>query len=141
LVDVATGLRVPIDDGTRHLRREVYEFWPGEFLTLFDQAGVPRRMPPPFLPDNGSELASRAGQKPVIVSPNKKEIVLASVKTIPLRAKADGDVRKIFWFAGKQFVGKAAPNEVLEWNTAAGDYEITALDDHGRAGSCSVTVR
>ncbi|PYL23469.1 MAG: penicillin-binding protein 1C, partial [Verrucomicrobia bacterium] len=110
LVDVATGLRVPIDDGTRHLRREVYEFWPGEFLTLFDQAGVPRRMPPPFLPDNGSELASRAGQKPVIVSPNKKEIVLASVKTIPLRAKADGDVRKIFWFAGKQFVGKAAPN-------------------------------
>ena len=141
LVDVATGLGVPIDDGTRHLRREVYEFWPGEFLTLFDQAGVPRRMPPPFLPDNGSELASRAGQKPVIVSPNKKEIVLASVKTIPLRAKADGDVRKIFWFAGKQFVGKAAPNEVLEWNTAAGDYEITALDDHGRAGSCSVTVR
>ena len=141
LVDVATGLRVPIDDGTRHLRREVYEFWPGEFLTLFDHAGVPRRMPPPFLPDNGSELASRAGQKPVIVSPNKKEIVLASVKTIPLRAKADGDVRKIFWFAGKQFVGKAAPNEVLEWNTAAGDYEITALDDHGRAGSCSVTVR
>src|SRR5436309_3166264 len=141
LVDVATGLGVPIDDGTRHLRREVYEFWPGEFLTLFDQAGVPRRMPPPFLPNNGSELASRAGQKPVIVSPNKKEIVLASVKTIPLRAKADGDVRKIFWFAGKQFVGKAAPNEVLEWNTAAGDYEITALDDHGRAGSCSVTVR
>jgi hypothetical protein len=24
---------------------------------------------------------------------------------------------------------------------AAGDYEITALDDHGRSGSCSVIVR
>jgi penicillin-binding protein 1C len=141
LVDVASGLRMPVDDGTRQLRREVYEFWPGEFLTLFEQAGIPRRLPPPFLPDNGSELTSRSGQKPVIVSPNNKEIVLASAKTIPLRAKAEGDVREIFWFAGKQFVGKAAPNEVLEWTATIGDYEITALDDHGRAGSCSVIVR
>src|SRR5437899_571129 len=141
LVDVASGLRVPLDDGTRQLRREVYEFWPGEFLTLFEQAGIPRRVPPPFLPNNGSELASRSGQKPVIVSPSNKEIVLASTKTIPLRAKAEGDVREIFWFAGKQFVGKAAPNQVVEWTATAGDYEITALDDHGRADSHSVTVR
>ena len=141
LIDVASGLRVPLDDGTRQLRREVYEFWPGEFLTLFEQAGIPRRVPPPFLPNNGSELASRSGQKPVIVSPSKKEIVLASTKRIPLRAKAEGDVREIFWFAGKQFVGKAAPNQVVEWTATAGDYEITALDDHGRADSHSVTVR
>ncbi|PYL53070.1 MAG: penicillin-binding protein 1C [Verrucomicrobia bacterium] len=141
LVDVASGLRVPLDDGTRQLRREVYEFWPGEFLTLFEHAGIPRRVPPPFLPNNGSELASRSGQKPVIVSPSKKEIVLASTKRIPLRAKAEGDVREIFWFAGKQFVGKAAPNQVVEWTATAGDYEITALDDHGRADSHSVTVR
>ena len=141
LVDVATGLRVPIDDGTRQLKREVYEFWPGDFLTLFEQAGIPRRVPPPFLPDTGSELASRVGQKPIIVSPNSKEILLVSKKTIPLRAKADADVREIFWFAGKQFVGKAAPNQVLEWTAVAGDYEVTALDDHGRAGSHSVVVR
>jgi penicillin-binding protein 1C len=141
LVDVATGLRVPIDDGTRQLKREVYEFWPGDFLTLFEQAGIPRRVPPPFLPDTGSELASRVGQKPIIVSPNSKEILLVSKKTIPLRAKTDADVHEIFWFAGKQFVGKAAPNQVLEWTAAAGDYEVTALDDHGRAGSHSVTVR
>jgi len=84
---------------------------------------------------------SRTGQKPLIVSPSMKEILLASAKTVPLRAKTESDVREIFWFAGKQFVGKATPNEVLEWNAAAGDYEITALDDHGRAGSRSVTVR
>jgi penicillin-binding protein 1C len=141
LVDLATGLRVPIDDGTRQLKREVYEFWPGDFLSLFEQAGIPRRVPPPFLPDTGSELASRVGQKPIIVSPNSKEILLVSKKTIPLRAKADADVREIFWFAGKQFVGKAAPNQVLEWAAAAGDYEVTALDDHGRAGSHTVVVR
>ena len=141
LVDAASGLRVPVDDGTRQLRHEVYEFWPSEFLTLFEQAGIPRRVPPAFLPDNGSELASRSGQKPIIVSPGNKQILLASIKTIPLRAKAEGDVREIFWFAGKRFVGKAAPNEVLEWTATAGDYEITALDDHGRVGSCSVVVR
>ncbi len=49
LVDAASGLRVPVDDGTRQLRREVYEFWPGEFLTLFERAGIPRRVPPPFV--------------------------------------------------------------------------------------------
>jgi penicillin-binding protein 1C len=141
LVDTASGLRVPIDDGTHQLKREVYEFWPGDFLMLFEQAGIPRRVPPPFLPDSGSELASRAGQKPIIVSPNSKEILLASKKTIPLRAKADADVREIFWFAGKQFVGKAPPNQVLEWTAAAGDYEVTVLDDHGRAGSHNIVVR
>jgi penicillin-binding protein 1C len=141
LVDVATGLRVPIDDGTHQLKREIYEFWPGDFLTLFEQAGIPRRVPPPFLPETGSELASRAGQKPIIVSPNSKEILLASKKTVPLRAKADADVREIFWFAGKQFVGKAAPNQVVEWTATAGDYELTALDDHGRAGSHTVILR
>src|SRR6266404_4004901 len=141
LIDVASGLRVPLDDGTRQLKREVYEFWPGDFLTLFEQAGIPRRVPPPFLPDTGSELASRVGQKPIIVSPNSKEILLISKKTIPLRARTDADVREIFWFAGKQFVGKAAPNQVLEWTAVAGDYEVTALDDHGRAGSHSVVVQ
>jgi penicillin-binding protein 1C len=141
LIDIASGLRVPIDDGTRQLKREVYEFWPGDFLTLFEQAGIPRRVPPPFLPDTGSELTSRAGQKPIIVSPNSKEILLVSKRTIPLRAKTDADVREIFWFAGKQFVGKAAPNQILEWTAAAGDYELTALDDHGRAASHSIVVR
>ncbi|HYR21823.1 MAG TPA: penicillin-binding protein 1C [Chthoniobacterales bacterium] len=140
LVDRASGLRVPVDDGTRELRREVYEFWPGEFLTLFEQAGVPRKTPPPFLPQTGSELAGRTGHSPRIVSPASKEIILASAKTVPLRAKVDGDVQKIYWFAGKTFIGQAGPNQFLGWEADTGDYEITALDDHGRASSCSVIV-
>ena len=141
LVDRATGLRVPIDDGTRELKREVYEFWPSEFLTLFEKAGVPRRLPPPFLPETGSELAGRTGHSPRIISPANKEIVLASTKTVPLRAKVDGDVQKIYWFTGTKFIGQAGPEEFLGWDADAGDYEITALDDHGRASSCSVLVR
>ncbi len=141
LVDRASGLRVPMDDGTRELKHEVYEFWPGEFLTLFQQAGVPRKIPPSFLPNTGSELAGRTGHSPRIISPANKEIVVASAKTVPLRAKVDADVREVYWFAGKKFIGQAGPDEFLGWDTAAGDYEITALDDHGRASSCNVTVR
>jgi penicillin-binding protein 1C len=141
LVDRASGLRVPIDDGTRELKREVYEFWPGEFLTLFEKAGVPRKIPPPFLPDSGGELTGRTGHSPRIISPANKEIIVALAKTVPLRAKVDGDVREVYWFAGKKFIGQAGPDEFLGWDAAAGDYEITALDDHGRASSCSVIVR
>lgn len=141
LVDRVTGLRGPIDDGTRELKREVYEFWPADLLRLFEQAGVPRKIPPPFFPGSGSELAGRTGHGPKIISPANKEIVVASAKTVPLRAKVDADVREVYWFAGKKFIGQAGPDEFLGWDTAAGDYEITALDDHGRAGSCNVIVR
>ncbi|HEY6071021.1 MAG TPA: penicillin-binding protein 1C [Chthoniobacterales bacterium] len=140
LVDKASGLRVPIDDGTRELRREVYEFWPGDILKLFEQAGVPRKTPPPFLPETGSEIAGRTGHSPRIVSPANKEIVLASAKNVPLRAKVDGDVQKIYWFAGKKFIGQAGPNEFVGWDANAGEFELTALDDHGRAASCNVIV-
>lgn len=140
LVDRATGLRVPIDDGTRDLKREVYEFWPGDILKLFEEAGVPRKTAPPFLPETGSELIARSGHSPRIISPTGKEIVLTSTKSVPLRAKVDADVQKIYWFAGKKFIGQAGPNEFLGWDADAGDHEITALDDHGRAASCSVMV-
>jgi len=140
LVDRASGLRVPIDDGTRQLKREVYEFWPCDFLKLFEQAGIPRKTPPPFSPETGSELAGRTGHSPRIISPASKEIVLASAKTIPLRAKVEADVQKIYWFAGKKFIGQAGPDEFLGWDANTGDYEIMALDDHGRATSCSVIV-
>ncbi|HZR78616.1 MAG TPA: penicillin-binding protein 1C [Chthoniobacterales bacterium] len=140
LVDRASGLRIPVDDGTRPLKREVYEFWPGDILKLFEQAGVPRKTPPPFLPGSGSEFIGRTGSSPRILSPSGKEIVLASSKFVPLRAKVDADVQKIYWFAGKKFIGQAAPGEFIGWDADTGDYELTALDDHGRAASCSVIV-
>src|SRR5437588_4171527 len=87
LVDVATGLRVPIDDGTRQFRREVYEFWPSDLLRLFERAGVARRLPPPFLPGTESDLASRMGNPPRITSPTGgRDIFFASSNAIPLRA-------------------------------------------------------
>ncbi|PYM01416.1 MAG: penicillin-binding protein 1C [Verrucomicrobia bacterium] len=142
LVDAATGLRLATDDGTREIRRETYEFWPSDLLRLFERAGVARRSPPPFLPGTASEFVARSGNSPRIVSPlPNSEILFAVATAIPLRAKADADVRDVYWFAGKTFLGKCNAADVLSWKSAPGDYDLTALDDHGRSGWCKVRVR
>jgi penicillin-binding protein 1C len=142
LLDIATGLRVPIDDGTRLLRREVYEFWPSDLLKLFERAGLPRRSPPPFLPGTESELTARSGNPPKIISPAEGNAsVLDTSGEIPLRAKADADVREIYWFANRSFIGKSQATDMLSWKSTRGSYQLIALDDHGRSSSCNVSVR
>jgi penicillin-binding protein 1C len=142
LVDAASGLRVPRDDGTRELRREVYEFWPTELLSIFRRAGVPRKLPPPFLPGTSADWIARTGNAPRIVSPAEgQKILLTSAGTIALRAKTDADVREIYWFAGNTFIARTNPQDVVTWRATPGSYELTALDDHGRAGSSAFTVQ
>jgi penicillin-binding protein 1C len=142
LVDAASGLRIARDDGTRQLRHEIYEFWPTEMLSIFQRAGVPRKLPPPFLPGTDPEVAARTGNAPRIISPTEGEkILLTSVGTIALRAKTDADVREIYWFAGNTFIARSDPQDVVTWKATPGGYQLTALDDHGRAGASYVTVR
>src|SRR3989475_11891146 len=147
LVDAVSGLRVARDDGTRQLRREVYEFWPTELLSIFRRAGVPRKLPPPFLPETDPELVARTGNPPRIIAPaagSTYEVLNSDSSRkqgIPLRAKTDADVREVYWFADKTFIGKSPATDIVSWKSAPGRYELTALDDHGRSGSCTVTVR
>jgi len=146
LVDVDTGLRVAADDGTRKLRREVYEFWPSDLLDLFQKAGLPRELPPPFLPGSEVDRSARAGKPPLIVSPRSD--VIYSIRStdgenrgLGLRAETEADVRKIYWFAGKTFLGSVAASETLNWQPRSGTYNIVALDDYGRSNSCTVTIQ
>jgi penicillin-binding protein 1C len=143
-VDASTGLRVPQDDGTRTLKREVYEFWPSDLLALFERAGVPRKLPPPFGPTMDNELLSRGGHAPKINLP-ANEITISqgpsNTPGIPLRAETETGVRKLYWFADKTFLGACDAHEVLCWKPAPGVYQLTALDDHGRSASRSVILR
>jgi penicillin-binding protein 1C len=140
LVEVASGLRVAADDGTRPLRREVYEFWPSDLLALFQLAGVPRRIPPPFVPGTANEMLARAGRKPRLIL-SGDEIILGEGLGLPLRAETDADVRRIYWFADKTFLGASNPKAALAWKPAAGTYQLTALDDHGRSACATINVR
>jgi penicillin-binding protein 1C len=147
LVDAKTGLRVPMDDGTCELRHEIFEFWPSDLLALFERAGMPRRAPPPFLPGTPTDLPGRNGQPPRIIAPasgRSHEIVLLDGRAenvIPLRAKTDADVHELYWFADRAFIGKARAADVVSWKPGRGQFELTAMDDHGRSGSCTITVR
>lgn len=144
LVDATTGLRVAQDDGFRTLKREVYEFWPSDLLALFERAGVPRRVPPPFLPTMENDLLARGGHAPKITLPaSVMTLTHSSVNTagIPLRAETESGVRKLYWFADKTFLGACDAREVLCWKPTPGVYQLTALDDHGRSASHSVILR
>ncbi|HZE56682.1 MAG TPA: penicillin-binding protein 1C [Chthoniobacterales bacterium] len=144
LVDASTGLRVAQDDGTRTLKREVYEFWPSDLLALFERAGVPRKLPPPFAPTMDNELLSRGGHAPKINLPATEMTIShspANTPGIPLRAETETGVRKLYWFADKTFLGSCDAHEVLCWKPTPGAYQLTALDDHGRSASRSVILR
>jgi penicillin-binding protein 1C len=111
-------------------------------LSIFCRAGVPRKLPPPFLPGTSAEWIARTGNAPRIISPAEgQKILVTSPGTIALRAKTDADVREIYWFAGNTFIARSNPQDVVSWKAAPGSYDLTALDDHGRAGSCAVTVQ
>ena len=144
LVDATTGLRVAQEDGARALKREVYEFWPSDLLAVFERAGVPRRVPPPFLPTVESDFLARGGHPPKITLPASVMTLSHSSATtagIPLRAETESGVRKLYWFADKTFLGACDAREVLSWKPTPGVYQLTALDDHGRSASRSVTLR
>ena len=144
LVDATTGLRVAQDDGAHAVKREVYEFWPSDLLALFERAGIPRKLPPPFSPTIDNELLSRGGHPPKINLPGTEMTVSRAPSDsagIPLRAETESGVRKLYWFADKTFLGTCDAHAVLCWKPAPGVYQLTALDDHGRSASRSVVLR
>jgi penicillin-binding protein 1C len=146
LVDDETGLRLPIDDGTRPLHREVVEFWPTDLLSLFDQAGLPRRRPPPFPPGTGMQEPGGRGHPPEIVSPAHGRTYAVEPhadgrSSLALQARSEADTTRLYWFAGKTFLGSCPPRQALAWRATPGSYRITVLDDHGRCSTASVNLQ
>ncbi len=135
---------VDCDDGLQSGSREiVYEFWSTDLLTLFQRAGLPRQLPPGLRGDSAVERISRGGRAPVITSPETKVRYRfragdSNTSHLTLTARADTDVRTIFWFADKSFIGASKPDEACLWQPSGTTATITALDDHGRSASCAV---
>ncbi|HEY8899472.1 MAG TPA: penicillin-binding protein 1C [Chthoniobacterales bacterium] len=141
-VDARSGLRRLQDNG--FCRREVFEFWPSNVRRLFAEAGLPRRPLPPFAPDCAVDGMARQGAAPRILSPSEGAVLAVPASGgssgIALEARTDGDVRKVYWFAGADFLGCAAPNEPLAWHAAPGRWQLLAMDDQGRVASRRVDV-
>ncbi|MGC3992296.1 MAG: penicillin-binding protein 1C [Chthoniobacteraceae bacterium] len=146
LVDAESGLRLSAADGSHTVRREVYEFWPSNLLALFEKAGLPRRVPPPYAPGASVEALSRRGVAPRITSLEASHLYFAdsdaaSDRGLNLTAETDGDVHKLYWFAGHRYLGACNPRDPFIWHPTAGQWKIIALDDHGRASTCTITVQ
>lgn len=147
LIDSTTGLRVAGDDGRPGLRHEIAEIWPPNLLELFRKAGVPRRTPPPFETPTAtaSTAAASAAGAPRIASPQSARTYVLRTsdpahRTIPLRAEAAPDVRKLYWFAGQKFLGTTGPAAPWLWTATPGSSQIRVTDDRGRSATREVRV-
>jgi len=140
LIDDRTGLRAcpPYTAGLTH--RVVYEMWSSDMLKLFQQAGLPRRAPPPFDSACAAHAVESPGDRPPqITSPLRGVVYTLRAKrlgeeTITLRATTGPGVREVYWFLGQSFLGKAAPGASLAWRPdAPGSFTLRAVDDQGQA--------
>ena len=77
-------------------------------LTLFREAGMPRRVPPP-LP--ACALDDRM-EPPRIASPMRNvsyALRSSTADAIPLEASVAADVQRLFWFDGNALIGSRTP--------------------------------
>jgi penicillin-binding protein 1C len=145
-IDSATGMRLPGPDPARQVKTEIYEFWPSDLMRLFREAGLPRRRPPPFLPGSRPDDATYTeGNPPRITSPRPGAAYELQPgdpthQTLTLQAQTEADVEQVYWFAGRQFIGRATPHDPIPWTPAPGAYSLTAVDDAGRADTEKVEI-
>ncbi len=144
-IDRASGRRACYFDPAT-TRREVFEFWPSDLLKIFRQAGVKRRLPPPFLQACTLEQQASGGAAPKITSPSAA--ITYTLRTdrlaeerIAFEAVSDGDVKRLYWFVDNRLAGQARAGELFFWPAAAGDFTVSVLDDHGRSNEVAIRVR
>ncbi len=144
-VNVRSGLRSCLD-GASGTRSEVYEFWPSDLLAIFKQAGIPRRVPPPYEPGCRMEETASRGTGPQITSP--REGVVYSLRAsslkderVPLTAVTDADTRRIHWFMNEEYLGESVSGKPFFWTPKPGKFVVRAVDDHGRSAVRDVVTR
>lgn len=143
-IDNQTGMAVcpPYDTQTQH--QEVFAFWPSDMLSLFEQAGLPRKLAPQ-LPEECRNAIELTSIDPVIRSPLKN--VTYSLRQnrldehIALKADASSDASMLYWFVGRELIGQSLPKQALEWRPPkTGEYKLSVTDDKGRSASLNLNI-
>jgi len=58
-----------------------------------------------------------------------------------LNAIADGEVKKLYWFVDKNFLGSSSVENTLDWvPNKSGIYKISVIDDLGQSDSRKLKV-
>jgi penicillin-binding protein 1C len=143
LIDKATGLRAcSYKEG--EVYSKIYEFWPKEILTLFEYAGIKKKTIPNYVPNCDIEETSYRGYAPQIILPSKDVVYYIpegqNTQSIPLKADADSDVKKLYWFIDGVFQGYSIQNKPLFVNLGAAKHTVQVVDDLGRHSSSYVEI-
>ncbi len=143
-VNIKSGYRTFKQDG-EFIKKQVYEFWPSDLLALFRRAGIPRKTPPPFDPNEDLNLLSNTGLPPEIVSPLKgtQYMLQPGKKTftqLPLLANVDADVQEVYWFIDEKYIGKINSDKIQYWSLSPGKFLLGVVDDHGRSDTRIINV-
>ena len=147
--------RVPVDrvTGKRACRHrpprtvmKSFEFWPSDVLAAYRAAGVAVRRPPEFGEDCDLIETAHIGNAPQILNPADGSVLLTGLarggrEKLLLKASADADARRIFWFRDGTLIGDCNVGESLETELGQGEWELKAVDDKGRFTAVRVTVR
>jgi penicillin-binding protein 1C len=142
-VDVRTGNRACAGTPERHVRHEVFEFWPSDIQRLFALAGMPRRRPPDD--QCRGKMLEAQNIAPVVTSPRtgaayQMRAAQDMGEALALNATAGPGVKMLYWFADGGFVGASRPSVALPWQPEhAGEISLSVVDDQG--GSSSRIVR
>ncbi|MDR1942479.1 MAG: penicillin-binding protein 1C [Endomicrobium sp.] len=144
-IDKKNGLRTPYYDKEK-TRAEVYEFWDSEIMSIFEAAGIPRRVPPRYAPDIELSGISSYGNPPDIILPTPNVVYTLRAgdfknEMLPFKADTDSDASSIFWFLDNKYIGQSKSGTVLTANAGAGVYAVKAIDDLGRASVSKLTVK
>lgn len=143
-IEKSTGLRACwFDAGKTEMK--VFEFWPSDFLHIFQRAGISLRIPPNYADTCSLDQTSSSGQMPVITSPQSTiEYVVRSDdpsgQQIPFSAIVDPNVKSMFWFVNGKYEGSSKNNRQFIWNATNGDFKVRVVDDSGRAASSAMRV-
>ena len=141
-IDLRTGYRTDEVDKP-YTKTVVREFWPSDLQKSFEQAGLPRLIPPTYPPDDLNFTSRQNGFPPQILSPMTGTDYVYRTKNdsrnkIVLEATCDADSNELMWFCNSDFIARTHPKQVHEWFAPLGNHEITVIDSKGR--SCSVDI-
>ena len=142
-IENKTGLRA-CNKGKSNISEKVYEFWSSDLLKISKQAGIPRRLPPPYHPDCNIDQLTQQGKAPRITSPRTQlsyQYRPDKIEKIPFMAVTDSDVQKLYWFVDETFIGTSKQGKTFFWRLKPGHYTVRVIDDQGRGDARELTVK
>lgn len=140
-----TGKAACPSDAPANTHIEVFEFWSSDLLKLFEQAKIPKKMPPNT--NHCLEHASTPTHEELRITSPSEYITYtlnhATLPTqfIPLSVTADAQIQTIYWFVNNAYIGHASAKESFEWHPIQqGNYYIQAIDDKGNVDEKRISV-